>query len=226
MAIAKYEKHRAFYEVRDALLKCVHCAFCFLESKAMHKYFDSLLYEKVNDPGLRDGLVRSQGFCPRHAHMLAGFGDGLGTALLYEDQIRLRLKTLVNIQAPRRKSRVLPSGPKDEAQCPACHSADQIRWRHIRTLIEGMQDPEMASALESSAGLCFPHLMIAVSATEDPEVREELIRMERKKMETLLAQLEKYVLKSDYGRTSEAFAEERDSWMRAVEFVSGLKNVF
>jgi hypothetical protein len=55
---------------------------CELEAAATRRYLDSLLYESVNDPGVRENLIRSQGYCLRHAHLLLGFKDGLGTAIL------------------------------------------------------------------------------------------------------------------------------------------------
>jgi len=227
MAIRKYEKHLAFYEMRDELKKAKHCAFCTLERKRMHQYFDGLLYEKVNDPGIRRSLVRSAGFCPRHAHMLAGFGDSLGTAILYQDQIRLRMKTMEKMGSPLRKSRKpSPSAAKKQEDCPACRIEGQMRMGHAHSLLQGLTDPEMVDAFETSAGLCFPHFTFAVNEAEDPGVRSVLIRVQKEKMERLSAQLKEFMDKHDYRRISEGFAEEKDSWLRAVELVSGLKNVF
>jgi hypothetical protein len=84
----------------------------------------------------------------------------------------------------------------------------------------------MESAFSLSAGLCFPHFSLVVSVAEDLETRKALIRVQRERMEQLLAQLKEYVDKHDYRRTSEEFAEEKNSWMRAIDAISGMKDVF
>jgi len=65
---------------------------CEAEQRDSHQYLDTLLYENVNDGNLRAHLIKSGGFCGRHARMLLQFGDGLGTAILYMDQIKAVLK--------------------------------------------------------------------------------------------------------------------------------------
>ena len=227
MAKRTYEKHLAFYKMRDELRKAKCCALCFLERKGMHQFFDGLLYEKVTDPGIRGALVKSAGFCPRHAHMLVGFGDGLGTAILYADQLKLRLQALRKFSSPTRNRRVpQPFLAQQENPCPACRREEQVRSGHVHTLIQGLTDPEMVEAFISSVGLCFPHFSLVTSRAEDPAVRSLLIRVQKEKLENLAASLKQFVDKHDYRRASEGFAEEKDSWLRAVEFVSGMKNVF
>lgn len=84
----------------------------------------------------------------------------------------------------------------------------------------------MASCFESSAGLCFPHFAFALEHASDLEVRDQLLVLQRKKLESLVSELKVFITKYDYRRTAEGFAEEKDSWLRAVEMVSGAKNVF
>ncbi len=67
---------------------------CHLEVDAIFAYFDSILYESVNDPKLRANLIRSKGYCHRHAHFLPGMRDSLGIAIIYQDQLQLLLRQL------------------------------------------------------------------------------------------------------------------------------------
>lgn len=221
------EKHLAFYRMRDELRKGKHCALCSLERKAMHQYFDGLLYEKVTDPGIRSSLIKSAGFCPRHAHQLAAFGDGLGSAILSVDQLMLRSEKLKKGKMTtllRRASR--ESDAAEPHACPACRREEEIRSRHVQTLVKGLGDSEMALVFGSSAGLCFPHFVLAVDGTEDSEVRTLLYKVQAERTDHLLGELKEFIDKHDYRRSDEGFAEERDSWLRAIEFVSGMKNLF
>ena len=60
----------------------------------------------------------------------------------------------------------------------------------------------------------------------DPDVRGVLLRIEAGKLEQLRSQLAEFVDTHDYRRTAGGFAEEKDSWLRAVELVSGVKDAF
>ncbi len=220
----KYEKHLAYYELLEELRRSRHCAFCVLERKGIHKYFEGLLYEKVNDGGIRSSLVKSRGFCPRHAHLLSSFGDALGTAILYSDQINLRLKSLEQ-SLSRKRSRARKE-PAEPGLCPACQAEVRLRQAHVGTLLHGLSDPEMAAALEGSTGLCFPHFSLAMSEAKDPEVRSVLLQTQEAQLKGLASQLKKLIDTYDYRRITGGFKEEKDSWLRAVEMVSGLKTVF
>ncbi len=213
--------------MRDELRKSRCCAFCSLERKALHQFFDGLLYEKVTDPGIRSSLVKSGGFCPRHAHMLAGFGDALGTVILYEDQLRLRLEGLEKMKAPAASGRALhKSDRRGPMVCPACRFEEKMQRMHAQTLLQGLSDPEMAEAFASSPGLCFLHIMLVMNEEQHTEEKRILIEVQKEKLERLLVQMKEFHGKQDYRRSAEESSEEKDSWQRAIEFVSGMKGVF
>ncbi|HVP17518.1 MAG TPA: DUF6062 family protein [Spirochaetia bacterium] len=220
MKSRKYEKHLAYYELLEELRKSRRCSFCVLERTGIRKYFEGLLYEKVNDVGIRAALARSRGFCPRHAHILSSFGDALGTAILYADQLRLRLESLE--VGPRRRS----PARSEQGLCPACQAEIRMRQAHVRTLLHGLADPEMAAAWAGSAALCFPHFTLAMSEAKDPEVKSALVRTQGARLKGLASQVKQLIDRYDHLRAAEGFEEEKDSWLRAVEMISGLKTVF
>jgi hypothetical protein len=217
----KHEKHLAYYQMLDALRRAKQCVFCDLERKGIAAYFGGLLYEKVNDPGIRGELVKSGGFCPRHAFVLASFGDGLGTAILYADQIQLRMKSLEQFSPRQPQASYLSDGT-----CPACRTEGRMRASYTRTLLLGMEDQEMRDAFACSAGLCFPHFATVLMRAENLAIQQDLIRAQKQHLSALSSQLQEFINKYDYRRTSEEFNEERNSWLRAVEMISGLKDVF
>ena len=222
-----HERHLPYFRVLEALQGTKGCALCALEDAAVSRYLEGILYEKVNDPSIRDDLRRSAGFCARHAHRLAAFGDGLGTAILYQDRIRVILAALDSEDAApaRRARRRQPPTASRRGSCPACRFAEQTRARNIRTLLEGLDDADMMQALRGSHGLCYPHLRASVEGADERQ-RARLIEIHRPKLAALLHLLEEYQRKQDYRFAAEADAEERDSWLRAVEAASGRKGVF
>ena len=51
-------KHTLYYNLRDAFAE-EGCPICRLCSQAVDRYLDHLLYESVNDPGVRRNIRRS-----------------------------------------------------------------------------------------------------------------------------------------------------------------------
>ncbi len=72
-----------FHRLLDALGEKA-CPVCHICKDAVDRYLNGLLYEQVNDPGLRQSLIRSKGFCRQHAWALTRAGDSLGIAILYK----------------------------------------------------------------------------------------------------------------------------------------------
>ena len=70
-------KHTTYYELLDAVRNAAGCPLCDIEASSVKRYFESLLHESVNDPGVREALTRSRGYCHRHAHYLRSHGNGL-----------------------------------------------------------------------------------------------------------------------------------------------------
>ena len=198
-----HEKHLAFYKMLDELCKVRCCAFCSLERKALSQFFDGLLYEKVTDPGIRGSLVKSGGFCPRHAYMLAGIGDALGTAILYQDQVKLRLEALEKMKVPVASRRALRKADRrGDRECPACRFEQRKQRAHAQTLLQGLSDQEMAEAFTASSGLCDLHFALVMNEEQHSEEKRILIDVQREKLKALLVQLKEFLDKQDGGYPS------------------------
>ncbi len=221
-----HEKHLPYFRVLEALQGSKGCALCALEDGAVKRYLEGILYEKVNDQSIRDDLKKSGGFCARHAHRLADLGDGLGTAILYQDQIRRILDALEKDGSAAAKARRGRTSIADRsARCPACRFAEQTRARNTRTLLDALDDADMHEALRGSGGLCYPHLLVAAGQADERR-RARLMEVHRPKLSVLLHMLEEYQRKQDYRFAAEADAEESDSWLRAIEVATGRRGVF
>ena len=186
------------------------------------------MYENVNDVGVRGNLARSKGYCPRHAHKLAGFQDGLGTAILYQDQVKLFLRFLEQLRGVAakvfRKSAVAEWRLHD--LCPACKIELQTRQGHAATLAEGLPQADMCEALDASPGLCVQHFLAVLQKAGDPQLRQHLLSVQERKFKDLLGELEEFCRKHDYRFSKDGFGKERDSWQRAINMMAGLKDVF
>jgi len=221
-------RHMSYFTVLETLQKTGACALCELEARDMRRYMDHLLYENVNDAGVRGDLAYSRGYCRRHAHVLLEFADGLGTAILYLDQVKLFLDALKSIDSLSAKLRRknLPQSWNQEALCPACVIQVQGRHGYMCTLLDWLGAPEVRKAFDAGPGLCVPHLLLALRQARDTPSREYLIAAHVGKYADLADRLAEFIRKQDYRFHGEPWGAEKDAWQRAINMMVGMKDVF
>lgn len=233
------DKHIGYHELREALRK-EGCALCCLVRKEVRRYMDNMLYERVNDPGVRGGVRMARGFCNLHAWQLYEEHDALGTAILYRDVLqdvakgvtgpapstslgpgilqRLRQAFQVERRAPS------PADLAPRQTCPACRVREDTERIYGETLLAHLADAELRADLARADGLCLPHLR-QVLAMADREAAETLIAIQQAIWKRLLGELDEFIRKQDYRFREEPIGSERDSWIRALALVSGRPGV-
>ncbi len=235
----------SYYEVLEA---CAGpgCPLCSLSEKWVNRYLRSVLYEKVNDLGIREALRRAHGYCNEHAWRLPQVSDGpaLGTALLYRSVLR-------QVSAELNSARFAPpangllnkargalqatgaaaaneTGPLQPQQpCPACKHREAMTASALSGLAEALaaDDGRMLAALRKSAGLCLPHLRQALAAAQNRAAFEALVSLANERMDSLAQELDEFIRKNDHRFMPEGFGPEGDSWLRAIGWAAGAKGV-
>jgi nucleotide-binding universal stress UspA family protein len=84
MVAKQPSRHMTYYDLSDALAR-PGCAVCRLVANAVDRYLRGLLHESVNNPGVRERLRASSGFCREHSWQLQRRGDPLSIAILWRD---------------------------------------------------------------------------------------------------------------------------------------------
>jgi hypothetical protein len=217
VSTSRASRHLVFHELLDALRGGHLCALCHLENRSVERYFSSVFHESVNDPGLREELLKSRGYCPRHARMMLRNGDAMGIAILYEDQVRLALSDYQGGAAAKHRA--------GGAICPACRKQADARSRYCSTLLEWLNDADVQEALERSGGFCVPHTRYLQERAPAVD-RDRLTDLLRRRLESLKAELGEFRRKNDYRFRHEGFGSEADSWRRAVWLLTGEDDVF
>jgi len=221
--MTRREKHLPYFTVLEALQQAKACPLCTLELDAAQRYLHSVLRELVNDPGVRRDLAHSGGYCYRHAQALATFQDGLGTAILYQDQLSFFLEFLGQLAGagcgPCRKRDL--ARWKDHPGCPACRVEHEARDRYFSILVEGLSGDEMRSALDVGAPVCVPHFILLYERVHGAADRQVVVLTQRRKIEALRAQVADFIARHDYRRIGKDFGEVGDSWLRAVRLMVG-----
>jgi hypothetical protein len=220
-------KHTTYFNLLDALKE--GCPICFLVKKATHKSMDDFLYESVNDPGLRQEIKASQGFCNRHAWQLHKFGDGFGQAIVYSDLMNMILKKIEgideSISLKELLKRISP-GTTAKQICMFCRQEKDAEERYISEFWEHFNDPEFSVTYKNSFGLCLPHIIFALKKCRNKKLSKELIEIEMPKLSGLIEELKEFERKHDYRFSKEKFGKEGDSWIRAIQKMTGKEGVF
>jgi hypothetical protein len=217
------------------------CPVCRLEQSGVERYLSSLFYESVNDPGVRDRLRRSLGFCHRHAWLVveARLGLALGVGIIYQDLLETLLERQPRrlVRKGRQKRFFWLGGSSDiplnleavrrvlqaDAPCPACEQEQAIAGRALFVLAGSLGDERLVKALEASDGLCLPHLRQALDYLESGEALDILLTITIAHWQKLRHELAELIRKHDYRFRQEGFGQERDAWRRAVALLTGNK---
>ena len=220
-------KHTPYFNLLEALKE--GCSICFLVKKAAHKFMDDFLYESVNDPGLRQEIKASQGFCNRHAWQLQKFGDGFGQAIVYSDLMNIVLKQIKEIDEAASFKELLKRinpGAATRGICIFCKQETDAEERYISVFWDSFDDPEFSFHYKDSFGLCLPHLVLALKKCKNKKFGKELVDIETGKISGLIAELKEFMRKHDYRFSKEKFGKEGDSWIRTIEKFIGKEGIY
>ncbi len=231
-------KTSATYQQLQNVLTRPGCPICALGEQAAHSYLDGLLWESVNDPGIRERLAGSLGFCGRHSRELLTFpGERLGVAILQRAVLREAVNRLhqnpaasppgfvqsIQDKLSGRIDRTAPeSGPSQSMRpCPACVQQDQAEALACETLLTHFTG-DLDGPLLSAGGLCWPHLQRALESEGETPVRAALVQLHRRAWEAVAAQLDELIRKNDHRFRAEKITEqERSAIDRSIAILTG-----
>jgi len=231
---------QSYYDVRDALAQ-PGCAICHLKARSEERYLDALLWENVNDPGVRDDIRRARGFCHEHAWQLIRPAASLGVAILHRDVLHTlrmalddarfqappflslqRAHEALDAEQPTAATANLVARLVPQVPCPACKQGEMMETIYLDTLLEELKGEDgLRAAYEASAGLCLPHLRHGLERLRDEAVFAALVSAQRTIWQRLENDLDQFIRKSDPHYRDEPWGDERDAWLRATAALAG-----
>lgn len=230
----------SYYHLREALA-LPDCALCRVRRKTARQYLDSLLWESVNDEGLRLQIRRAHGFCQEHAAMLTKPGSSLGVAIVANDVLQHLLRTLeearydalpplslrrvregLRSSEPSPATAALADRLAPEAPCPACRQADEREALYLDALLDHLPaDDEFLALFQASDGLCLPHFRHALARVRGRTAFQALVDAQRAIWRRLAADLGEQIRKTDWRFRDELPGDESGAWLRALAALSG-----
>lgn len=232
-------KHTPYFECLEAL-QAGDCPICVTGKRSVARYLDTLLYECVNDPGVRRRTRAAHGFCRLHAWQLRRHGGALGLAIIYRDVVRDAVATLdgadynpgarlspralveaVDKNRPHSATTDLVGALRPHGDCPACRIQRQSEAMYVDVLLDHLQDEKITAAMDQDGALCLPHLCLALERVRGRETYELLVRRTHKSYAALLAALDEMIRLSDYRFQDQGLGEVGDTWITAISRVAG-----
>ncbi len=230
---ASAPRDSAAFEVREAL-EHSGCSVCRLSVRSVGRLLQSVAYEHVNDPGLRQQLRAARGFCNQHAYRwLREAHNVLGTAIIYREVLATSLRTLDESAASNGQRGGLLRGLRSTEDtngarrgvCPACATQRDAEDRYLGALLASLAaDDATRQAFSSSNGLCFRHTVAAIRRG-GPAV-EQVVDQTRHATLELIGHLDEVIRKEDYRFTDEPRTdEERVAPANGIAWAAGVEGL-
>jgi hypothetical protein len=195
-----------------------------------------LLYEFVNDVGVRDEIRQTLGFCNYHAWVLyqvatdlipgklstGGGQTGIGT--IYLDLVETlvkRLKALLPSDSKRHAMTLAAPSKSTGTVCPMCSARAQFELWYLESILRNIAIKDFAEKYAACDGLCAIHLLRTLGLSGFDSNKSALAAAEIRRLEELSVDLHEFLRKHDYRYASEGFGKEGDSWLRALRKISG-----
>ena len=229
--MARHEHPPGYHDVLDDLER-PGCPVCQTTRREAEHSLDTLLYESVSDPGMRERLRASHGFCTDHAllalQLAARTADGQAIGVLYSDLLDhiardARRATTARARSPWRRRRSTSDPLRPTAPCPICESMQARADRYLLLLAQASADEEIGVAVRrADRGICAPHLVRGLELTTRREHADQLLELFLQAESQIREDVAEYLRKLDHRFADEPLGREQRSWQRALLWVTGL----
>ncbi len=225
------------------------CLVCRIFRQASERALESFLWENVNEPDVRQGILDSYGFCPAHTRVMVAremvtSSLPLGTNIIYEHLGRVVASELKSLRpgspsgaisglggevrgllekAGLAKKGGGPLHPRGE--CPACTVGNNGALNALHVLCEELpKQGEVQPVYLESDGLCLPHLREAIErySASFPRAIQLLIDDAVLRLESQSKDMKEYIRKANWAYRDEKLTEAEDTaWRKTLTFFTG-----
>jgi hypothetical protein len=187
-----------WHQLRVARERDAGCSLCGLERYQARRYLEGIASDGVNDPPLRDRLVRQGGYCVRHSREFVALSLLLPSAILLEDVVGYRLR---HARQGKRANKL---------HCAACEVEHKVRTAIAKSVRRHRHEAVLHELLLAGT-LCLPHLELVCPELPEP-VRQKLIDAHQ----GLLHDLAEVIRKHDYRFTHEPISAAESASVKAA----------
>jgi hypothetical protein len=118
-----------------------------------------------------------------------------------------------------------PNNVSDKNVCPICERLSELERKYIELLVTFMAEKENTILYGKSRGLCVPHFFKVFSFSNDDHIRNLLLDIQKDHINTLLNELREFNRKKGPSLRWERTSDEKISYLRAIEKITGREGI-
>jgi hypothetical protein len=202
------------------------CPLCLERDRSAARLIQSLLFEGVNDVGLRRELDNARGFCRTHTHQLLAAnrsqsGGTAAAAILFGAILAIRRREVERAGGATGRSRAKRVADASlPAACPVCGHATAAERTAAGRFLRLSADPAWAEAL-GAAPFCLDHLLALMAVPRHPPSWAAIEAKQLDRIRTLDARLDGAAHHSSHDRRHLMTDEERAAADAAARLLGG-----
>jgi len=193
------------------------CPLCRVLQKFEDSQIDTILYERANDPEVREHFKKSLGLCPYHAWRVLerayseSLLDPLSVAVIYEHMLRTYMASLEK------------DDQEKEGECYLCQLVREKERMTVKSFVDRIEEllPVYAG---SKSLLCRRHYRLVMEelTRAKPELAPKLKEIQLEKLRRLQGLISGFIEKSDYRHEEGPGEDEEKAIKGTIEALKGL----
>jgi len=231
--------------INDAFGSGDECPFCYLERDAEQRAIRYTIGPGASymEPEIR-AITDREGFCGHHLHMMYGYGNALGCALImqtYYTGLLMKLEgELDSYELPTKKGlfrrKAAPQEPSSllewmqekQASCFVCNQMNDNMQRYFDTFFAMLKEADFREKVEHSKGFCMRHFrqLLEQAADSLPNSQRDWFQktipvLMRENLLRVKEDLDWFVMKNDYRNADKEWKNARDAVTRGMQKLQG-----
>jgi len=213
---------KSFHELLEAFKK-EGCPLCRVATFSIDSYFESMLYESVNDPKVRSDLRKSLGYCIKHSiqfkKVVEKTYNKFGASIIFKDITRELIKKLDKLS--RLSLKELKKNMITDNNCPACIRQQSYENNYYSELLGNLENEDFFNKFLESDGLCFHHLLFLLKMMKNSTTRNKIIENQKLKLSKISKNLEAFIEKHGYQNKEKITPDEANAFEKALRKMIG-----
>ncbi len=214
MKTPQQDKHISYFNLLDSF-KTDECPICNLIKKNVNNYFDSLLYENINNFSFIETFNKDMGFCDYHAYKFLSYNDGQAIVLTYKDILKKRIKELEKNE----KKHFIKNYNE---HCIICRLIKNSEKRYLTIFSSFIEEEEFQEEFLKSKGLCIPHFQKLIEINK--KIPSRIMKFQLKKYKKIYNIAKKFINSCNVslGKNRPTLTREEETvWKQMVQLIYG-----
>jgi hypothetical protein len=195
------------------------CPICRRIALDIGRAIESLMYDGVNDVGLRLRIRADMGLCQAHARQVARRNNALAGAILFADLLEQASQRCEKLK--RRWGGGSELKQLGRQVCIYCRDERETAKIACAVLADHADDAEVSAGMAGGALLCVAHLGMTAPQIAGRERRRAFVETHQQRYAEVVEQMRRLIASYSYDARAMPTEAEQNAWLRAIELLNG-----